>query len=330
MMRAIVHSVYGGPEVLRPAEVERPRPGPGEVLVEVHASAVDPGVWHVTAGLPYLVRATPFRLRRGVARVRGTDVAGRVVGVGADVSRLAVGDEVFGSCDGAFAEYARVRADRLARMPAGLDFREAAVLPVSACTALQALRDRGRLRPGQSVLVIGASGGIGVFAVQLAKALGAGHVTAVCGPDREELVRSLGADEAVDHTRADPTADPTAGDRRYDLVLDLAGNRPLAALRRVLAPRGTLVLVGGEGGGRWFGGLGRQLGALARSPFSRRRFAALVATQPAADLRLLAELVERGALRPVVDSCYPLAEVPAAVRRLRAGRVRGKLAVSVR
>ncbi|WP_042388237.1 NAD(P)-dependent alcohol dehydrogenase [Streptacidiphilus melanogenes] len=324
-MRAVVHDVYGPPQVLRLAQVDRPDPGPGEVLVAVRASAVDQGLWHVTAGLPYLIRATPFRLRRGRARVRGMDVAGVVQAVGQGVTDLRPGDEVYGTCDGAFAEYACAEPRRLAPKPTGVGFGEAAVVPVSGCTALQALRDAGRLRPGQSVLVLGAGGGVGTFAVQLAKALGAGHVTGVCGSRHLELVGALGADEVVDYTRPDARLHG----RRYDLVLDIAGGRPLSELRRLLNPRGTVVFVGGETGGRWFGGLDRQLRGLLLGLVTSQRFRPLVGTQRHDDLRQLARFVDSGAVRPVVDRRYPLAELSAALTHLREGHPGGKIAIDV-
>jgi NADPH:quinone reductase-like Zn-dependent oxidoreductase len=323
-VKAIVHDTYGPPDVLRLEEIDRPVPGSGEVLVKVRASAVDQGVWHTVAGLPYAIRATPFGLRGGRARVRGMDVAGRVEAVGPGITRFRVGDEVFGTSDAAFAEYACAEEDRLARKPATVGFEQAAVVPVSGCAALQALRDSGQVRAGQRVLVLGAGGGVGVFAVQLAKAFGA-HVTGVCSTGKADLVRSLGADEVVDYTREDPVD----GTHRFDLILDMAGNRPLSRLRRALTPRGTLVIVGGEGGGRWLGGFDRQLRAVLVPPFGGRRLRMLVSEARHTDLTLLAELIEAGSLKPVVDRCYPLAEVPDAIRDMRAGHVRGKLAVRV-
>ncbi|MER6378057.1 NAD(P)-dependent alcohol dehydrogenase [Streptomyces mirabilis] len=324
-MKAIVHNNYGPPEVLRLEEVAKPAtPGSGEVLLRVHASAVDPGVWHVTAGLPYLIRATPYGLRGSKPRVRGMDAAGVVETVGPGVTRFRPGDEVYGTCDGAFAEYACAKQDRLAPKPSGLDFTAAAAIPVSGCTALQALRDAGRVRAEQRVLVIGASGGVGSFAVQLAKAFGT-HVTGVCSTAGTDMVRSLGADEVIDYTREDPTD----GTRRYDLVLDIAGNRPLHRLRRALTPRGTLVIVGGEGGGKWTGGIGRTPRALMLSPFVGQRLLGLVSTQKHDDLRLLADLVEAGSVKPVVHRTYPLADVPEAIRYLRDGQARGKITIRV-
>ncbi|MCP3820585.1 NAD(P)-dependent alcohol dehydrogenase [Streptomyces sp. A3M-1-3] len=324
-MKAITHATYGPPAVLRLEEVAQPVPGGGEVLIRVHAAAVDPGVWHLMAGMPYLVRAMGFGLRAPKVRIRGMDVAGRVEAVGPDVTRFRPGDEVYGTCDGSFAEYACAKEDSLAPKPGNLGFEQAAAVPISACTALQAVRDVGRLRAGQTVLVIGAAGGVGTFAVQLAKAFGA-HVTGVCSTAKADLVRSIGADEVIDYTRHDPTD----GTRRYDLVLDTAGNRPLARLRRALTTRGTLVIVGGEGGGRWIGGNDRQLRALLLSPFVGQRLRGLAAMhQHHSDLQLLAELIETGSVTPVIDRTYPLADVPDAVRYLMEGHARGKIVVRV-
>ncbi|MGW6917750.1 NAD(P)-dependent alcohol dehydrogenase [Kitasatospora sp. NPDC054939] len=323
-MKAIVQDVYGPPEVLRLDEIDRPEPGRGEVLVRVRAAGVDAGVWHLMAGLPYLLRFAGFGVRAPKQRVRGLDVAGVVEAVGPEVQDLRPGDEVYGSADGSFAEYAVAKAARLAPKPRTLDWEQAAVVPVSGCTALLALRDSGRVRAGQRVLVIGAGGGVGTFAVQLAKAFGA-HVTGVCSPGKVELVRGIGADEVLDYTREDPVD----GSRRYDLILDIAGNRTLRGLRRALTERGTLVIVGGEAGGAWIGGNDRQLRALLLSPFVRHRLTTLAATERQADLRQLTELIEAGSVRPVVDRVLPLAEVPEAVRLLRAGRVAGKIAVRV-
>jgi NADPH:quinone reductase-like Zn-dependent oxidoreductase len=323
-VKALVHDSYGPPEVLRLEEVAKPTPGSGEVLIRVHASAVDQGLWHLVTGLPYLIRATPFGLRGAKPRVRGMDVAGQVEAVGPDVTRFRPGDEVYGTSDGSFAEYACAKQDRLAHKPANLSFEQAAAVPVAGCTALQALRDSGRLQAGQTVLVIGASGGVGTFAVQLAKALGA-HVTGVCSTAKADLVRSIGADEVVDYT----SEDPTDGTRRYDLVLDIAGNRRLARLRRALTPCGTLVIVGGESSGKWTGGIGRTLRALLLSPFVGQRLLGLAATQRHSDLQYLAELIEAGSVKPVVDRTYPLAAVPAAIRHLRDGQARGRIIVRV-
>ncbi|MCX4803950.1 NAD(P)-dependent alcohol dehydrogenase [Streptomyces sp. NBC_01214] len=320
-MKAMVQDVYGSPEVLRMEELDRPVAGPGEVLVRVHAAGVDQGVWHLMAGLPYAVRAVSG-LRRPRTRVRGLDVAGVVEAVGPDVTRFREGDEVYGNCTGSFAEYARAKEGTLAPKPAGLSFEQAATVPVSACTALGAVRDSGRVKAGQSVLVLGASGGVGSFAVQVAKAYGA-HVTGVCSTAKADLVRSLGADEVLDYTQQDPVD----GSRRYDVILDIAGNRPIARLRRALTPRGTLVIVGGEGGGKWIGGNQRQLGAMLLSPFVGHRLRAHGTLVRHRALEALTELIEAGSVTPAVDRTYPLAEVPDAIRSLRDGQVRGKIAI---
>ncbi|MFI9595345.1 NAD(P)-dependent alcohol dehydrogenase [Nonomuraea sp. NPDC052265] len=316
-MKAITRHVYGPPAL---TDLDRPAPGPGEALLRVHAACLDHGVWHLGAGLPY-----PVRLATGLRRPRspllGRDVAGSVEAVGPGVTGLAAGDEVFGVCDGALAEQAVARADRLVPKPAGLSFEAAAAVPTSGLTALQALRDHARLRPGQRVLVIGAGGGVGTFAVQLAKAYGA-HVTGVCGPGKADLVRSLGADEVLDYTREDPTTGPG----RYDVVLDTAGNRPLPDLRRVLTRRGTLVIVGGENAsGRWLHGTGRQLRATALSPFVRHTLRAPIARTDPRDLRHLAGLAATGELTPVVGRAFPLADFPDAMDHLRSGHVTGKI-----
>lgn len=321
-MKAIVQDRYGPADVLRLDDVPAPVARDGEVLVRVHAAGVDQGVWHLMTGLPYLGRAA-FGLRRPRMRIRGMDLAGRVEAVGAGVTRFRTGDEVFGSHTGTYAEYVCVPQDRLAPKPARLTFAQAAAVPISAVTALQGLRDAGRVQPGQSVLVIGAAGGVGSFAVQLARYFGA-HVTAVCSGGKAELVRAIGADAVIDYTREEITD----GARRYDVILDLAGNRPLRQLRRALAPRGTLVIAGGEGGGRWLGGVDRQLRAQLLSPFTGQRLRALMSRQRPDDLTLLRELLDAGDIVPVVDRAYPLGEAPAAIRYLRSGRARGKVVVS--
>jgi NADPH:quinone reductase-like Zn-dependent oxidoreductase len=321
-MRAIVQGAYGSTEVLAPRDVDRPEPRDDEVLVRVHAAGVGPDVWHVMAGVPYVVRLG-FGLRRPRQPVPGWDGAGRVEAVGGKVTRFAPGDEVFGSCEGSFAEYARAKADKLAPKPADLTFEQAAAIPVSGVTALQALRDKGRVRAGQRVLVIGASGGVGTFAVQLATAFGA-EVVGVCGPAAAELVRSLGATDVIDYTREDITDRPG----RYDVIVDAAGNRPLSLLRRVLAPRGTLVIVGGEGGGRWLG-VGRQLRAALVSPFLRQRLGTFIAVTRHADLVALKELVEQGKVTPVIDRSYPLEDAAAAIDHLQHGHPRGKVVLTL-
>ncbi|MFD8892748.1 NAD(P)-dependent alcohol dehydrogenase [Streptomyces sp. NPDC059566] len=320
-MKAMVQDSYGPPAVLRLEEVERPTPGRGEVLVQVRAAGLDQGVWHLMAGMPYAVRAVSG-LRRPRNRIRGMDVAGVVEAVGPDVTRFRPGDEVYGNCSGSFAEYACAKEGALAPKPESLDFEQAAAVPVSGCTALGAVRDSGRVEAGRSVLVLGASGGVGSFAVQVAKAYGA-HVTGVCSTTKTDLVRSLGADEVLDYTQEDPVD----GSRRYDAILDIAGNRPISRLRRALTAGGTLAIVGGEGGGKWLGGNERQLGAMLLSPFVGHRLRAHGTLVRSRDLETLTELIEAGAVRPAVDRTYPLAEVPDAMARLRDGQVRGKLVI---
>jgi NADPH:quinone reductase-like Zn-dependent oxidoreductase len=322
-MRAIVQDVYGeAKDVLRVAEIDLPAIGDDEVLVRVHAAGVDRGTWHIMAGLPYPLRLFGYGLRVPADRVRGREVAGRVEKVGKAVT-LHAGDAVFGIAEGSFAEYAPARADKLARKPENLSFEQAAALTISALTALQGIRDRGRVQPGQRVLVIGASGGVGTFAVQIAKAFGA-HVTGVCSTSKVELVRSLGADHVIDYT-----ADDTDGTLRYDVILDTGGHRSLRRLRRSLTPRGTLVIVGSETGGRWLGGFDRTIRALLLSPFIRQTLAPLFTSENAADLEVLTELVESGQVAPVIDRTYPLEEVPTAIERMQAGQARGKLIVTV-
>ncbi len=322
-MQAIVQAEYGSADVLRLAEIDRPAIGDDEILVRVHAAGLDRGTWHLMAGQPYLMRLMGFGLRAPRNRVPGLDVAGTVVAAGADVTRFEAGDEVFGISEGSFAEYACARQDKLARKPANLTFDQAAAVAVSGMTALQGLRDAGRVEPGQHVLIIGASGGVGTFAVQIAKAFGA-KVTGVCSTAKTGLVASIGADHVIDYTQDDFAA----GLQRYDLILDTGGNSALSRLRRALTPGGTLVIVGGEDGGRWTG-MGRQLRAVALSPFVRQRLTMLTSKQPRADLERLAQLIEAGELTPVVGQTYPLHEAPDAMRELLAGHARGKLVITV-
>ncbi|AKJ06126.1 NADPH:quinone reductase-like Zn-dependent oxidoreductase [Archangium gephyra] len=319
-MKAIVQHTYGSPDVLQLQEIDSPRVGPEDVLIRVHAAGVDPGVWHLMTGLPYLVRLA-VGVRRPRNPVRGLDVAGVVEAVGTKVTAFKPGDEVFGVGDGSFAEYACASQDRVHPKPANLSFEHAAAVPISATTALQGLR-AANLQPGQKVLIIGAGGGVGSFAVQLARAMGA-EVTGVCSTSKVEWVRSMGAHHVIDYTREGLAGGP------YDVILDTAGNRELPALRRVLASRGTVVLIGGEGGGRWFGGLGRQLWAMAVAAFSSQKFRSIFALVNKADLAVLKERIEAGALTPVVDRSYALSEVPAAIRSLAEGHSRGKVVIKV-
>ncbi|HKT03338.1 MAG TPA: NAD(P)-dependent alcohol dehydrogenase [Rugosimonospora sp.] len=325
-MKAITQDRYGSAEVLEFRDIDPPAPGAGEVLVRVRAAGVDPGVWHLMTGRPYLVRAFGFGVRRPRTRVRGRDLAGVVESVGAGVTGFQAGDEVYGTCDGgSYAEYATAPVHRLARKPGNISFEQAAVTPVSGVTALQAVRDCAAVRAGQRVMVIGAAGGVGSFAVQLAKAFGA-TVTAVCGPAKAELVRALGADEVIDYTREEIDRDGP----RYDVVIDTAGNRTLATLRRAMAARSTLVLVGGEGGrGRLLGGFDRQLRAPLLSPFVPQRLRPLTAKENAADLDTLTRLIESGAVTPRLDRAYPLVQAPEAIRYLAEGHAAGKVAIAI-
>jgi NADPH:quinone reductase-like Zn-dependent oxidoreductase len=321
-MRAIVRDRYGSPDVLDLRDVAVPGVGDNQVLVRVRAAGLDRGAWHIMAGYPYAIRTAGYGLRRPKSAGLGSDLAGVVEAVGAKVTDLTPGEAVFGTCRASFAEYALARPDKLARMPSNLTFEQAAAVPVSAVTALQALRDRGRLQAGQRVLIIGASGGVGTFAVQIAKAFGA-DVTGVCSSAKVDLVRSLGADQVIDYTHTELTEQSES----YDLVLDIAGNWPLSQVRRLLTPKGTLVLVGGEGGDRWTGGMGRQLRAVVLSPFVSHRLLMFIASENSKDLDALRPLIEAGAITPVIDRAVALDQVPDAMRDLVAGRVAGKVVI---
>lgn len=324
-MRAVVQDEYGeAREVLRPATIARPVPGPGEVLLQVEAAGVDRGAWHLMTGLPYPIRLAGYGFRRPKTPVRGREVAGRVLALGPDVTTLQVGDEVFGVAEGCFAEYAVGPAAKLRPRPAALTAVQAAALPISGLTALQAVRDHGRVTAGQRVLVIGASGGVGSFAVQLAVAAGA-EVTGVCTGAKAEFVRGLGAGHVIDHTREELPADG-----RFDVVVDCGGNRPLRVLRRALAPTGTLVIVGGETGGRWLGGTDRLLRALLLGRFVRRqRLVVMMASEDGDDLAELGRRAEAGELAPAVDRTFPLDRTVEALEHLVAGHTRGKLVVTI-
>lgn len=323
-MQAVVQDGYGSADILRLTQVARPEIGDRDVLLQVHAAGLDRGTWHLMTGKPYLLRLV-FGIRSPRQPVLGRDVAGRVVAVGSAVTRFAVGDEVYGVAPGSFAEYAVAREDKLAHKPANLTFEQAAVVPISALTALQALGNVGRVESGQKVLVTGASGGVGSYAVQLAKAAGA-EVTGVCSTAKLDLVRSLGADHLIDYTRED-FAD---GKHSYDLILDIAGNPALSRLRRALTPTGTLVLVGGEEGNDWTGGtIGRQLRARTVSLFVRQRLTSALNKESGSDLERLTELIETGQVTPSIDRSFPLAQASDAMRHLEAGRARGKVAIIV-
>src|SRR5579883_2786408 len=324
-MHAVVQHAYGSADVLHVEEIPRPTVGDHEVLIAVAAAGLDRGRWHLMAGKPYLTRLMGFGLRRPKDPVPGSEVAGTVVATGAAVTRFGPGDEVFGIAKGSFAEYSAAKEGKLARKPAGVSFEQAAAVGVSGLAALQAVRDSGRLQPGQQVLIIGASGGVGILAVQLAKAMGA-EVTGVCSTAKVDLVTAAGADHAIDYT----TDDFAAGTRYYDLVVDAGGNTALARLRQALTPRGTLVIVGGENGGRWTGGFGRQiLRAPLLSLFVRQRLTSLMTKEVGSDHEVLGEFMAAGKLTPVIDRVYPLGEAADAMRRLQSGEARGKIVLQV-
>jgi NADPH:quinone reductase-like Zn-dependent oxidoreductase len=326
-MKAVVQDRYGGPEVLELRDIERPVPSDDQVLVQVQAAGLHRGDWHIMTGLPYLIRLVvpSLGLAKPKVPVRGMDLAGRVEAVGQGVTRLRPGDEVFGWTDtGALAQYACAGEDQLAARPVRLGVAQAAAVPTSGFAALQGLRDVGGVQAGQRVLVIGAAGGVGAVAVQLAKAFGA-QVTGVASTPQLELVWSLGADEVIDYTREEVTD----GRRRWDLILDTAGRRSLSRLRAALTPQGTLVIVGGEGGGRWLGGFTRNLRAPVWSRFVGQRLAMLVSKERPEDLQTLRELLEAGKLTPVVGRTYPLGEVSQAMRALEAGNTHGKLIITI-
>jgi NADPH:quinone reductase-like Zn-dependent oxidoreductase len=321
-MQAIVHSRYGPPDALELKDIDTPVVTDDQVLVRVHAAAVGKGDWLTVQGLPYVAR-----LRYGLPNpkhpVPGFDVAGRVEAVGSHVTQLQPGAAVFGWCDGAFAEYASVPQDQLVGKPSNLTFEQVAAVPTSGFAALQALRDTGGVQPGQRVVVIGASGGVGSFAVQLAKAYGA-EVTGVCSTKSLGMVRALGADHVIDYTQQDFTRTG----QRYDLILEMAGNRSLADLRRALTPKGTLVLVGGSGG-RWLMGTGRTLRAVLVSPFVGQRLRSFLSKPRGADLVVLKELIKAGKVTPVIDRTFPLREAPAAIGYVGERSTQGKTVITM-
>lgn len=323
-MQAIVQDAYGEPsEVLRLAEVATPTPQSGEVLVRVRAAGVDRGTWHIVTGLPYPIRLAGFGLRRPKRPTPGMDLAGVVAAVGPGVRELRVGDAVYGSSPGAFAEYAAVPAEKLAPKPARLSFEQAAGAPISGYAALQGVRDHGSVTPGQRVLVLGASGGVGHLAAQIAVSLGA-EVTGACRTDKVDLVRALGVAQVVDHTRNDPLD----GRIVYDVIIDTGGHRRLRDLRRALTASGRLVIIGSEAGGRWLGGTDRQLRAVAWSVVSRRSMGSFVSRENADDLAALTAMIDAGAVTPVVSRTLPLSEAATAIDLLTSGEARGKLVLT--
>jgi NADPH:quinone reductase-like Zn-dependent oxidoreductase len=323
-MKAIVQDRYGSADVLEFKDIEEPVVGDEDVLIRVHAAGCGPDVWHLMTGMPYMARLA-IGLRTPKLPVLGWDVAGTVEAVGSNVTGIEPGDELMGTTKGSFAELAIAKPEDLVPKPTRLSFEEAGALPISGITALRAIRDEAKVQPGQTVLVIGAAGGVGSLTVQIAKAYGA-KVTAVSSTSKEDLVRSLGADDVIDYTREDFTD----GSRRWDVIIDTAGRRPLSQLRRVLTPKGTLVIVGGDGGGRWTGGFFRgMLRAPVVSLFVGQRLRGLATKVKREDLIALTELIEAGTLRPVIDRTYPLIEAPDAIRYLEEGHSRGKVVITV-
>jgi NADPH:quinone reductase-like Zn-dependent oxidoreductase len=321
-MRVIAQDTYGSPDVLELREVDNPVVKDDEVLVRVRAAAVNIGGWHLMRGIPYVVR-TVSGLRGPKRQIPGLDLAGEVEAVGSSVKQFRPGDEVFGWCRGAFAEYACASENNLLPKPANLTFEQSAAVGDSAFTALAAVRDQGKVQPGHRVLVNGASGGVGTFAVQIAKSFGA-NVTGVCSTRNVDMVRSIGADRVIDYTKEDFTQTG----QRYDVMLDLVGSRSLSDCRRTLTPRGTYVLVGVRDLGRWFG-LARQTKALLLSPFVRQQMRVFVVRHNKEDLAVLKELVEAGKVAPVIDRRYELSEAPEALRHQGGGHAQGKIVIAV-
>jgi NADPH:quinone reductase-like Zn-dependent oxidoreductase len=322
-LKAITYHRYGSPDVLELEAVDEPVAKDDEVLIRVRAASVNPRDWHFLRGLPYIMR--PIGLRIPKDGGFGSDVAGQVEAVGKAVTRFRPGDEVFAHVlTGGFAEYTCVSEDVLGLKPANLTFEQAAAVPLAALTALQGLRDHGQIQSGQKVLIIGASGGVGTFAVQLGKSFGA-HVTGVCSTRNLDLVRSIGADHVIDYTQEDFTQNG----QKYDLIFQLAGTRSPSDCRRALTSKGKLILSSGESDGRWIGPLDRIIKAVALSPFVSQRLGAFEAKRSKEDLQVLKELIESGKVSPVIDRTYPLSETPEAIRYLEAGHARGKVVITV-
>lgn len=323
-MKAVVRDRYGAADVLELRMIDHPEIAVDEVLIEVHAAGVDRGVWHLMTGQPYLIRLAGFGFFRPKNPVLGLDVAGRVVAVGDDVTRFVPGDEVFGIAKGSYAQYAAADHNKLALKPTSTSFEQAAAAAVSGTTALEALIDVGHVEAGEKVLIVGASGGVGTFAIQLAKALGA-EVTAVGGPSMANVMRSIGADHVLDYTQDDFVD----GQSRYDLVLDIGGRNSVSRLRSVLAARGTLVIVGGEGGNRLTGGVGRQLRAMMLSPFIRQRLTIFISSEHHTNIERLADYLGSGAVVSSIGRRFALEDVPEAIRLFETADSRGKSVVVV-
>jgi NADPH:quinone reductase-like Zn-dependent oxidoreductase len=326
-VKAIVRDTYGSPDVLEHTDIDKPEPGDDEVLLRVHAASVNPADWHILRGAPYIARIE-FGLRKPKDRVLGCDVAGHIEAVGKNVTMLQPGEEVFGSPFmhglGAFAEWVCISEDLLAPKPAALSFEQVAAVPLAALTALQGLRDQGRIEPGHKVLIIGASGGVGTFAVQIAKAFGA-NVTGVCSTRNVEMVRALGADHVIDYTQEDFTQ----SGQKYDLIFQLAGTLSPSECRSALTSNGNLVLSSGESEGRWIGPVDRVIKGFVLSPFVSQKMASFTVKPNREDLQLLKQFIEDGTLTPVIDRTYPLAQVPEAMRYLEEGHARGKVVITL-
>jgi len=324
-MKAIVQDTYGGTDVLKLRDIGKPIVGDDDILVKVHAAGVDAGVWHVMAGLPYMIRIAGFGLRAPKQPIRGVDLSGQVEAVGKNISQFKPGDDVYGTANGTYAEYAVTTGEKLSLKPTNLSYEQAAAVPTSALTALQAVRNQANVKPGQKVLVVGASGGVGSFAVQIAKAMGA-KVTGVASTPKLDMLHTIGVDHVIDYRREDFTRQS----ERYDIIVDTGGLRSVASMREVLTVNGTLVIVGGEGGGKWTGGAGRGLLAIALSPFVKHNLRNFIANSNKEDLLTLKTLIEAGEITPVVDQTFSLVETPKAIRYLKDGKVKGKIVISVR
>ena len=326
-MKAVVYTDYGSPDVLEIRDIRKPVPNDDQVLIKVRAASINPLDWHYMEGTPYIMRAFGVGLRKPRDPRLGVDMAGQVEAVGKNVTQFKPGDEVFGGRNGAFAEYVCARADRaVALKPANITFEQAASVPIAAITALQGLRDKGRVSPGKKVLINGASGGVGTFAVQIAKSLGA-EVTGVCSTRNLGLVRSLGADHVIDYTKEDFTK----GAPRYDVILDNVGTQPLSGFKSVLRPNGICVMIGGGGpnDGGLIGPMARPLKALLLSPFMSQKMGMMMAELNKKDLNVLGDLMESGKVKPVIDRTYPLSQIADAIRYLEQGHARGKVVITV-
>jgi NADPH:quinone reductase-like Zn-dependent oxidoreductase len=326
-MKAVVYTDYGSPDVLQIRDIKKPVPNDNQILIKVRAASINPLDWHFIEGTPYIMRAMGVGLRKPKDPRLGVDLAGEVEAVGKNVTQFKPGDEVFGARDGAFAEYVCARADRAVVLkPANITFEQAASVPIAAITALQGLRDKGKIQPEQKVLINGASGGVGTFAVQIAKSYGA-EVTGVCSTRNLDLVRSLGADHVIDYTKEDFTK----GKQRYDLILDNVGTQPLSGFRHALQPKGICVMIGGGGpnDGGLIGPLGRPVKALMLSPFISQKMSMFMAELNKKDLMILGGLMQSGKVKPVIDRTYPLSQIAEAIRYLEQGHARGKVIITI-